>query len=254
MSKPIFAYNNILTTGTVTATSENASFPVSNLTNWKPSRWYKSGLTGAQYINIDASELVDVDYFGVFSHDLTEKSATVKLQWSDDGITGWTDLTTSLSKSDSEVIFKTFTSVNKRYFRIEVDSPSEICSLGIVSIGQYLEIERGLSSGFIPPHLNTTNKNLVNIADGGLPLGSSIIRNEAKLEASISQLSSSWVRNNWIDLLAHSEVNPLFFSWNNDVYPDEAVFIMLDNTKTTTTQSSKNLMSLKISGKAWHKL
>lgn len=254
MSLPIFAYNNILTTGTVTATSEDTSFPVSNLTNWKPTRWYKPAAVGTNYINIDAGELVDIDYFGVFSHDLTEKGATVKLQWSNDGSTGWTDLTTSLQKSNSEVIFKTFESVNKRYFRVEVDAPTSICSLGVIGIGKYLEMQRGIKSGFIPPHMNTKNKSLINSADGGLPLGSSITRREAQLSASMDTLTVDWIRANWEPLIAHAELNPLFFSWNYEVYPDEAVFTMLDVSKSLATYKNYAYMSLKVSGKAWHRL
>lgn len=160
----------------------------------------------------------------------------------------------NLAKSNSEVIFKTFESVNKRYFRVVVNSPTEICSLGVMGIGKYLEMQRGISSGFIPAHMNTKNKSLVNSSDGGLPLGSSVIRSEASLIASMEMLTVDWIRTYWNPLMTHAENNPLFFSWNNELYPDEAVFTMLDASKCTATYKDYAHMSVKVSGKAWHTL
>jgi hypothetical protein len=243
-----------MTTGAVTATSSDTDYPVSNLTNWKPARWWKPNTTGTFYINVDAGALVDVDYFAVFSHDLTEKTATVKLQWSNDGATGWTDLTSALAKSDSEVIFDTFTSVNKRYFRVEVVATTAVCSIGVIGIGEYLTMQRGINSGFTPPHLDTKNKYLINVADGGLPLGSSVLSRAANINATFDMLTASWVRTNWEPVLAHAELYPMFFSWNDGDYPDEAVFVMMDVTKSRIPYKDSLYMTAKISGKAWHTL
>jgi hypothetical protein len=253
MSLPILAYNNIMTTGTVTATSSDTSFPVSNLTNWKSARWWKAAATGTHYINVDAGALVDVDYFGVFSHNLTEQSATVKLQWSNDGATGWTDLTSALAKSESEVIFDTFTSVNKRYFRVEVVAATAIPAIGIIGIGEYVTMQRGISAGFVPPHLNTKNKYLINESEAGSDLGNSLIRRAAMLSATMDVLTTAWVRSTWEPIIEHSETNPMFFSWNHSGYPNEAVLVKIDPDKSAPKYKDTMYMSVKMTGKAWHK-
>lgn len=254
MSLPIFAYNNIMTTGTVTSTSEDTLFPVSNLANWNPSKMWKAAAVGTVYVNVDAGALVDVDYFAVHVHNLTEKSATVKLQWSNDGSTGWTDLTTTQQKSLSEVIFVTFTSVNKRYFRVEVAAPTAICSIGVIAIGEYLTMERGVQAPFTPPHADTKNEQLVNVTRGGIPCGNRVIQRGGNINANFSTLSTSWVRTNIEPLITHSEQNPLFFAWNHDTYPNEAVFIMLDTQKSKISYKDTMYMQWKASGMAWHKL
>lgn len=250
----IFAYNNIMTTGTVTATSADASYPVSNLTTWNPAKMWKAAATGTVYVNVDAGALVDVDYFGVHVHNLTEKSATVKLQWSNDGATGWTDLTSALAKSSSEVIFRTFTSVNKRYFRVEVAAPTSICSIGLIAIGEYLTMERGINAPFTPSNFDINNKQLVNVSRGGIPIGNRVVQRGGSLSATFDVLTPSWVRTNIEPLITHAEQNPLFFSWDDTNYEDEAVFVMLDTAKSKPRYKDAVYMSWKAMGMAWHKL
>jgi len=254
MSLPIFLYQNIMTTGTVTATSSDASFPVSNVTNWKSAYFHKPSATGTYYINVDAGAAVDVDCFAVFSHNLTEKNSTAKLQWSADGATGWTDLTSALQKSDSQMIFDIFTSVNKRYFRVEVVAPTLIPSIGIIVIGEYMTMQRGISGGFTPAHMDRKFKQLSNKSETGLQLGNSVESKENGFKANFDIITPAWLRANWEPLIEHSLSNPLVFSWNHSEYPDDAVLVQIDVSKSRQPYKDAMYQSIRVTGEAWHEL
>jgi len=219
-------YNNLMIHAdtVLTATSETTGFEVENLSNWNVYDQWKPSATISEIVSIDLGSSKAVDSFAIFGHSLADESASLAFQWSNDGSTGWTDLFTSFTPSDNNIIFKEFTSVTKRYFRIIANSAAGYPSIAIVFVGEKMTLEKGFRVGHMPTGLMDDAKTIQNVSETSLPLGRSTIVQPGKFTIPQTLLTPAWVRSDWIPFLEHAKSLPFFFAWDYDNNPDETVF------------------------------
>ena len=208
----------------LTASSESSGFEAVNLSNWNVYESWKPSAAGTQTLDIDLGSLIDVDTFAIFGHDLNDYAGTIKLQWSNDGATGWTDLFSAVTPSDNTCVFETFTSVSKRYFRIVTTQTGSAAAIHIAFVGERMILEKGFRIGYVPPGLLDDAETIQNVSDNGLPLGRSNIAKPGKYTIPQTILSPSWVRSDWVPFLEHTKLYPFFFAWDLANYPNEVVF------------------------------
>lgn len=148
---PLFGYNNILESATVTATAEAADFPVENCYDWLtyPSDVWKSTALGWSEIRIDAGSVVTADYFAFYNFIAT----SIWLQTTD---AAWTATATPVQVdglTDNKVIFKQFAQASSRYWKIAIYHASAIPVLGVVALGNSMAINESVQVGFSPPEM-----------------------------------------------------------------------------------------------------
>lgn len=126
MPTAILCYRNILESGTVTVTSENAAFPKPYLYDRDIGFLFKGASTPANfYITIDqgASLSYEVDRLMIpAGHNLDGLS--LKLQYSTDNFAADINDAVAWTQSGSGLIDKTFTAQTKRYWRLNIASPA----------------------------------------------------------------------------------------------------------------------------------
>lgn len=220
------AYNNLMTASatTLTADTEATGFEAVNLGNWNAYESWKPTAAGTQNFNINLGSLLDVDTFCVFGHNLSDYSGTIKLQWSNDGATGWTDLFSAITPTDNTVIFKTFTSVNKRYFRIVTTQTGSAASIAVVFLGEVMTLEKGFRVGHVPSGLFDDAMTIQNVSETAIPLGRSTIVQAGQFTIPQTLLTPSWVRSTWVPFIEHAKSFPFFFAWDLTNFADETVF------------------------------
>lgn len=253
MRKTIIGYKNIVADySTLVATSEATGYEVINITTWLPYEWYGVASTGIQYITWTYATSHTVDYLGIFSHNLSETNSNLSFEYFD-GVE-WLPIVTALATSNSQVIVRAFTPVTSDKFRIKLNSGSLDLKIGIVSFGEYLEMETGADGGFALPHLETKDKAVNGMSETGLLLGRSIIAKYGTANFNFSVITQQWVRNNWIDFIDHAKTKPFFISWNNDQYPDDAIFGITSKDIRSPRFNEGEIMSISLSCDAWHTL
>ncbi len=223
MSDPILAYNNLFETGTVSATSEDASYPKENAYDWKPFDWWKPSVaSGTVYFTVDSGVATPADYWAIYAHSNID---SIQLQESDDNFATVTNVGAAVTPTGGELIFRTFTSSSKRYRRFVI-THSAVFSLGIAAVGA-VETLTGISlrAGFSP--LQRENKLLNNDAQNGNYLGRSVIRNGLRFDVDLDLFDPAVARSAMEAFIDHAEIKPFFFSWDQTNYPDEAVFCEL---------------------------
>ncbi len=253
MAKSQIGYDNILLTATLTGTSVDSDYPLSNLKNWNSYQQYKPADAGTKYINIDAGAAVDVDYIGIFNHNLGQTSSTIKLQWSNDGSTGWTDLTSALTANNGRTIYDSFTQVSKQYFRLEITGSTDL-AVGIIAVGEALELYRHLSTGFAPPHMTKKATFNTNLTDTAMLLGRSVKNIKNELKFSMEAIPATWIRDNWEAFTDHAEQKAFFFSWDAENYVDEAVFCIAGNSIAAPKYTHSAMMSISFRAEAYYKV
>lgn len=216
-------YENLFESATtITATDEASGFEKENAYNWNLFDWWKPSSAGTKYLTAVFTGAVTVDYFGLFGHNLHTYSDTVKLQYSTNGST-WNDATSAQAPSTGKVIFVSFAAITAAWWRIEYITTGP-GTIGVASLGQALELPKGMEVGFTPPIFARKNAYTDKSTVKGVPLPRSIEKMPARISINQNNVDPVWMRDNWSTLLDHAELKPFFFSWDYDAHPGEAGF------------------------------
>ena len=252
MANGKIAYSNLATSATITATTEATGFEAANAGNWNLYDSWKGTHATQNILSFDLGAVTDVDYFAVFGHDVIDYSGTIKFQWSNDGATGWTDLIGTVTPADKSAIFKTFTSVNKRYFRVLLDHTGGAPLLSVVSFGEHLTLSNGFMAGFNPIGLTDDAALNQNISEDGIPLGRSTSVSGSDYVISQTNVTEAWVRSDWMPFIEAAKTQPFFVMWDETNFPLEVVFawakLPLNRRESVTHTVRYMSVSLTITG------
>lgn len=139
---------NLLDQATITASSENALFPLTNLRDNRRTKVFRS-ISNSSNIVLDFNETSDID--GVFlvasPSGFGINSATVEFNGTSDFSSPAYSTTVTLS-NDNGIGFASFTKISYRFCRIVMTSTIGYCELSKVFIGCTLALTKGISFGW----------------------------------------------------------------------------------------------------------
>jgi len=142
-------YRNILETGTVAVTSENASFPAYRLYDRDIGKLFKGNSTPANfYITIDQGAVTSYEIDRLLipaGHNLT--GLAIKVQYSTDNFSGDTNDAASWTQSGSGLIDKSFTAQTKRYWRLNIAAPGSAPELAEMFLTKQYTFQRNPNYG-----------------------------------------------------------------------------------------------------------
>jgi hypothetical protein len=236
-------YENLLENGTVVASSENASFPVANAYDWRTSDFFKPAASGTINITLTLSVADTADYFAFYAHDLYSHGGTIKLQYHN-GST-YVDCFAAVTPTDNTPQMVTFTSQSATLWRVVITCTT-VFSIGVISFGAQLALERGMYLGWTPPQFGRATQLIDSSSDGGEFLGRSIIATGIRSQLQLNHASDAWMRTYGLPLIRRIEQKPFFFLPNVTTYPAECVFAYTDGDISPPTQSAYGFMSVSI--------
>ena len=252
------AHNNLATHSatTITATTEATGFDALNAGNWNLYDFWKGTHASQNILSFDLGSSKAVDYVALFGQDLIDYSGTFKLQWSNDGATGWTDVVGTVTPPDKAAILKTFTQVSKRYWRIVFDATGAAPALAIAAFGEVMTLEKGFRPGFVPWGLKDNASLSQNISEDGIPLGRSKIVKASRYIIPQNNNSAAWIRSTWIPFIEAAQDHPFFMMWDEDNYPLEVVFawIPLNTATSESITHASSLMATSVNVMGLHSL
>ena len=231
--------DNIVRTGTVTASSETAGFPAIAAANpltynyWKPASlpaWWK----------VDAGTPKPVGYVGIASHDLGGVSGTVVVEYSDDDST-WIEVDSHSPVDDSPIMFL-FEPITARYWRIVVSGTAPF--VGVVYMGMPLEMERPCFAGISPINFSRMTTIRPNVSESGQWLGRSIIREGSRMSVQYRNLNYDWYKDNFDPFVEQARKYPFFFAWRPEGYPETIGYVWTQSDITPTTSGIRNLLDV----------
>jgi hypothetical protein len=156
VTKIIFAYNNLLDSATLTASSENASFPASNLKNpFRSKVWRTAGATaGTANLVINHGSAKAVTCVALIGYNWTSAPGTLNFEANATDAWGAPSFQQALTwaanptaNGNPGIIFKTFASQSYQYNRLNVvyspgGSPTD-WNLGRIFVGTYFQPAKG---------------------------------------------------------------------------------------------------------------
>lgn len=232
---------------TVMASSEVTGYEALNAIDWKQYDWWKPSTTGAHWIKAVLAQAGTADYMCVFGHNLHQVGGSVKPQYSTDGI-NWTDAASDVLPNNGRTLYFNFDPVSAGFWRCLVTTISGQSIIAGVMIGESLKFERDLTSGFAPPTLSPIVDSKTPMSEGGVNLGSSVIREGIKGSISLSNITSAWIRNEWVPLITHLNLGrPCVFCWDYVSHGDEAALIWKDKQIAAPSYQGPNFMNASLS-------
>jgi hypothetical protein len=215
-------YENLLENGTVTASSENPSYPVANCFDWVTCDWFRPASFGPVYITLALDAADGANYFAFYGQDIYKYGGSIRLQY-DDG-SGWTDACDAISPNDNAPRVVFFDRKVADSWRVAITCDS-IFNLGVVAFGEYVALPYGMYIGWTPPTFARANTYINNVSEGGNFLGRSVIAKGIKTTLVLQGAQDAWMRSIWLPFIKHIEEKPFFFAPNVSAYPNEVALV-----------------------------
>lgn len=228
-------YDNTLTNGTATATSDDAgSFNLlipSTYDKWRPT-------VDASVTLIGASK--QCDYVGIAAHNFGTDGVTLKVEVSNGG--GLTIVYNQLVTTDKSLFIR-FT--EDTYDRVILTlTGSTAAEVGVVFLGLELEMMRPIYAGHKPSVLSANDKMSPQMSDGGQFLGKQIVRQGYETSADFQHLTSEWYRSEFQPFVEHAKTLPYFWAWNLLEHPDDIIYGWTNQNISPTLMGIRNWLEV----------
>ena len=226
MTNPIIFYSNLLETATVTASSVEAGFPVTNLYDRRRYTYYKPGASADFTVNIDFGAATTTTAISILGHNLGTETALFQLKTASAAtMSGSTTLLSQAFTSDLDYL-TTWASAGKQYYQISITGLNDSSLyIGQIFLGNHLEMQRQLQDGYDKDARKTEGQ--VVISEGGQFLGASYKYISRDVSAEFRYLTQAWVTSYLDDFLNnyYLKLKPFIFVADYDNYPTDVLWL-----------------------------
>lgn len=256
---PLILWDNRVTISNVTADSEDADFPATNLANPATNQeWRGSPDSPATEVNIDVAintaELIDG--VGIARHNFgTDGIAVTILSVSADSPPVETILAgPQIPPNDEPMLFQ-FTQQAFATLRVLLDVPASIVPrAAVLYVGPLLVTERSFDVGadFTPPRFARKTTSVNGMSHAGDFLGRIITSQAIDNAVAIwKHFTPDWYRDEFDPFIAAAQRDtPFFFAWHPGEYPYEVAFAWLaeDPYPVTSPVTGRMHVSINMDG------
>lgn len=250
---PLIGYENRVTTSNISTTSENASYPATNLANPSTYLKWQGELVSPiidEYLTVDLPGTDDCDYVGIAKHNFGTLGLTMSVEGladEDASPVVWTEIVEeTLISSDQPLIFK-FASQTLDKIRVRLQVPSDATTppyAAVLYVGAVLELERNIYVGHTPITMGLKTNTLTPRSESGHFLGRVVLSEMAQTKVSLRQLTPEWVRSYLNDFISAAQTDPFFFAWRPQGYPTEVGFAWLTDDPIPVNELPNGMMSV----------
>lgn len=239
-------YNNLATLSTATLTSSSdasVDFAKENIIDpatynfWKPS-------TQDSFIDVDFGSNTILNYIAIRGHNCGTQGNTINIQ-SFNGVTY--DTIDSVTPTNNDIVIFLFDDVNVQQYRVEFTGGS-VPTVSNIFFGTQLVIPQRIYGGVTPIIFAKQTAIRPNVSDGGQFLGRSKISQGVQLSVSYDHIKADFARTSLQPFFDDAILNPFFFAWRPQDYPNEICYIQTTGDLTASNMGMRDLMSFGISG------
>jgi hypothetical protein len=252
-NNPLIGYDNVAGEGALSATSSEASYPVSNLLNPATHLQWRSALAGPQYVILEFADdfLGEVDYVGIAGHNFGVTNGAIEV--SIEGITSltnspsdWFELTAGvLLPNDSPALFR-FEKQSLAAIRVRMQaSPTGIAPrMAVMYVGELLVLQRRIYVGHTPINYGRSARITNGRSESGHFLGRIVLSEKTTSGVQIRHITADWYRTYLDPFIEASKETPFFFAWRPEDYPLEVGYVWMTNEPQPQNQLSNGMMQI----------
>lgn len=249
---PIIGYKNIITTGNLVTTTQDASYPTINLANvFTNLKWKGTSVIANEFVTILNGEVADLDYIAIAKHNLGSAEIQVSVEYlASVGPDVWTELIPAALLVDDGPALWRFPKLAYLGLRLKMLPGLAPPSLGVIMCGELLVVQRRIFVGHAPVTYNVQTKVANGKSENGEFLGRIVLSEMSRTAASLKDLTGQWVRTELSPFLIYARANPFFFAWRPSEYPEEVGFCWLTNdpAPANTRPTVRMQVTLEMSG------
>lgn len=212
-NNPIFAWDNIGATGTLSSTpSAQSDFPEANAFDGLTYDFCKITVSGSvALLRTDLGSAQSINFCGVAAHNIGTLGGSMRPQYSTDGGSTWNpcDGISAQVVADDGTIGFYFDDISAQDWRLNCSnlSASDEATLGVVFFGNVVTMPQRIYQGYTPPITPTEVTMVPEVSEGGEFLGSTVIRRGSRTSAQFTDVSPTFFRG--------SDWKPFQRAWNN---------------------------------------
>jgi len=225
---PLIGSDNVVEFGNVSATSEQTSYPVTNIVNPATNLEWRAAANsppGTATIAITTASADPIDYIAVAGHNLGSAGVSVQVT-SNVG----TLIPSTLIVDDAPIVFQ-FSPQVLSTISLVLTAGSEVSRIAVVYVGKLLLCERGVEvdNDLVTPFFSRKTDVVSARSARGDYLGTVVLsRYLADATIIFKHFTPTWFRNNFEPFIRIAQAHhPFFFVWNPNRYPLETAFVWL---------------------------
>lgn len=187
---PMVLWDNKLTGGAITASSTFAGTLASNTLTETTYDFWKSNVSGSGYLTVDMATPTKLDSVSVVAHNLGSIGATVKVQYSSDGVT-FTDVA-SVDPTDDSTILIIIPAETYQYWRLDISGGSDYPIVGVFIGGERFVFPGGVKAPYTPIWQSQSVELLQSMSLNGQFLGNRVIRKGAMTQINLTAVERTF--------------------------------------------------------------
>ena len=255
---PVILYDNLLSRGALTVTSEATGYPIENVTDLRSFTKWKASSEATQDIEVDltpvgallegagagrimlegagagqimlegeASGAELPNAIGIFNHNFGSIGATVKV-YRDNG--GW-ELLETINPTTDKPILSYWVAASSIKFKIEISGAAEAPYAGVIMLGVYLSMPDPPDAPYAP--VNEGIKVSTEISEAGHLLGSVVEHFPININprwTNAPNFTRTWYTTYFLPFWEdHGRwIKPFFYGWDLVNRPDDVFYVHLD--------------------------
>ncbi len=238
---PRLCWRNIVSETAITASSETAENPVTNLANPSTAFQWEAADATEQYIDIDI-ELV-IDYIGIARHNL-QPVAEIRIQFRI-GV----DYTTVFDWDNvpsRQVLLYFINEANPDGIRIGIRNNPVAPKIAVVYAGVSTVLQRNIYVGHTPITMGRDTVTVGSYSENGQYLGEIVRRESRNNSINLENLTPDWYRDNLDPFISQRPRKPAFFSWRPEKYPTEVGYVWISGNPRPSNQRPNGMMEISI--------
>lgn len=255
-NSPFFGYENLVTTGNITATTEDVDHPAINLANPSTASYWRgdSGSpAGYTYLTTTINRVDPVDYLAVAKHNFGTLGIPICVEGlsnSDGSPLDWFELTSEVILADDSPLVFRFEAQTLYAVRLRI-LPNEASSsppqIAVMYVGKLLIMPCHVYVGHTPINLGRDVEATSGFSENGNFLGRIILRESRSTSFDFQNLPPAWYRTYFDPFVVASKTIPFFFAWRPQSYPYECGFGWVTSIPKPTNQRANGMMQVAVS-------
>lgn len=248
-NSPIFGWHNLVTTSTITSTSSDASYPISNVANPSTNLVWKAAaaLIGSITIDIDTSAYASpVDYAAIARHNLGSTASTVRLDVQNMD-NSFSTLIPAFTPADNSPLIMRFQPQLAKKIRIIITTTALVVPyIAVIYGGKLLVSQRRIYVGHTPINLGRVTSVTNGRSESGNFLGRIITKQITQSSIKLQNLTAAWYRSNFDPFLKNVAGGCFFVAWRPTSYPSEVGYVWLTGDPIPVNARSNGMMEVEI--------
>lgn len=241
----VIGYDQRATSANISSTTEDASFPVTNLVNPSTiSLWKGTDTDSDEYVTWTLNTAEDIDYVAIANHNFGSGAITlsVETQETDGGV--WTEVSSEVLLTQNGPIVFRFDPQAVYAVRLRMQPTGVAPQAAVMYVGKLLVLQRRIYVGHTPIPYGRNTRISNGRSENGNFLGRVVLGEKLTTAVSLQNLTPSWYRSNMEPFVAAAREVPFFFNWRPQDYPLETGFCWLTADAQPANQRPNGMMQV----------